>query len=90
MYQENDARYASISQTEKNKRIKAINNFLKEAKQLQADIKGTMGARGGGSINMDTAESIHEIKQQRKQVEKDEDGELANTRGLDQQMLLQQ
>ena len=49
-----------------------------------------MGAKGGGSINVDTVVSNESYEMTRKQVTRDEDGEMANTRGLDNQTLLQQ
>ena len=95
LYQENNAKYDSLSKGEKASRIKTLNAFISSTKELTTEIQNTMGGRGGGSINMITStdgndDSTLDLEKKKMDTVRDADGEFSNTRGLDNQMLLQQ
>ena len=93
LYQENNAKYDSLSKGEKASRIKTLNAFISSTKELTTEIQNTMGGRGGGSINMITStdgndDSTLDLEKKKMDTVRDADGEFSNTRGLDNQMLL--
>ena len=89
LYENNDKQYASLNSVEKSKRIKTLKASLKEWKATNSDVSSAVGHKEkNGSIN--EASPSMDYKPVKLNDERDKDGELQNTRGLDNQMLLQQ
>ena len=73
-----------------------MNNFLKDAKELQQEIQVSIGAKAAaansGSINENSLKSggSSKVDLEKQEYKRDEDGEFAHTKGLDNRMLIQQ
>ena len=94
-YKEDHSKYEQLSSGEKNKRIKALTSLTKENSSLIGEILTAMGNRGsgsvgGGQIDLENGGSLNNTNSRKLDTTRGADGELENTRGLDNHMLLQQ
>ena len=83
LYKESDDVYNAISSTEKQKRIKAINAFVADAKETQLAVTQALGAGRQAAAGASGNEEPREMQNQRINNDRDEDGELLNTKGVD-------
>ena len=65
-----------------------MNKFLKESKELQAEITAAIGAKAGSSINQTEGSEKKIIEDLERNKVRDEEGEFAATKGLDNRMLI--
>ena len=92
LMENNDRRFQDIPQNQKTKRITMQKAFLVKAKNLQKDIKVSLGMVESAGKQIEVTNGIQNESRdsQKKVYEKDEHGEYENTKGLDNKELLQQ